>query len=341
MFSLKNDYSEGAHINILNALVENNLKQMDGYGEDEVCNRAKALIKEKIGNKDASIYFLSGGTQTNLIFISSVLRPYQAAIAVDTGHILVHETGAIEATGHKTVAVPSKDGKLTVEGIEEVLRIHTDCHMVMPKLVYISNATEVGTVYNKAELTKLSVFCREKGLYLYMDGARLGSALCSEECDLTLEDIAKLCDAFYIGATKNGGLLGEALIICNKALDVDTSYSIKQKGGLMAKGMLLGVQFEELFKGDLYFELAAHANKMADILRTGIEEAGFEFLLPTTTNQIFPIFPNAIIDKLGEEVISSHWSVVDKENSCIRLVTSWATKEENVRKFVEILNRIK
>lgn len=340
MYSFKNDYSEGAHKNILNAIANNNFIQMDGYGEDIHCLKAAEIIREKIGESASGIYFLVGGTQTNLTFISSVLRPYQAVISPSSGHILVHETGAIEATGHKIISMPSEDGKLTVTMIQETLEFHTDCHMVMPKLVYISNSTEVGTIYKKAELTEISNYCRKNDLFLYMDGARLGAALCSEDNDLTLKDISNLCDAFYIGGTKNGALLGEALVIINKNLDRDFTYSMKQKGALMAKGMVIGVQFEELFKNDLYFELANHANSMAMLLKKGIKELGYNFLLETTTNQIFPIFPNEIIEKLHENFNFYVWSSTDEKNSSVRLVTSWATKEENILEFLEKLKNI-
>lgn len=337
MYSFKNDYSEGAHPRILQALVESNLVQAEGYGEDEYTLEAIELIKRRIGCDDIDIHLFSGGTQTNLTAISAFLRPYEAAISAETGHIFVHETGAIEATGHKVISLKTDNGKLTPEHIKPALSFHTDEHMVKPKLVYISNSTEIGTVYCKDELERLSRFCRENGLLLFIDGARLGSALCSDGSDLELSDLRKLTDAFYIGGTKNGALLGEALVICNDALKENFRFHIKQKGALLAKGRLLGIQFLELFKGDLFFELAAHANRMAGILKKGIQKAGYGFLTDSPSNQIFPILPNAVIAKLEKEFAFYIWSKVDDENSAIRLVTSWATQEEAVNRFIDTL----
>lgn len=340
MYSFTNDYSEGAHENILKALVDTNMEQTTGYGEDIYSERAKDLIKEKINNQDVDIHFVSGGTQANLICISAFLRSHEAALCADTGHINVHETGAIESSGHKVVFKNVSDGKLTKEDIAEVLEIHSDEHMVKPKLVYISNSTEIGTLYNKQELTELSKFCRANDLILYLDGARIGSALMSKENDLTLEDIANLCDAFYIGATKNGGLLGEAIVLCNDKLKSDFRYSIKQKGALLAKGKVLGIQFLELFKEDLFFDLAKHANKMADELSKGIKEAGYNFKIESSTNQIFPIFPNEIIEKLQQEYSFMIWEKYDEKSSVVRLVTSWATDEEKVLEFIKCIKSL-
>lgn len=334
MYSFKNDYSEGAHPRILNALVESNYEQVDGYGLDIYTLKAIELIKEKIGINNIDVHLFSGGTQTNLTAISAFLRPHEAAIAAITGHILVHETGAIEATGHKVISIETEDGKLTPSHIKTALIAHTDEHMVKPKLVYISNSTEVGSIYKKDELESISKFCRENNLYLYMDGARLGSALCSEENDLTLSDLGKLLDAFYIGGTKNGALIGEAMVICRDSLKEDFRYHIKQKGGLLAKGRLLGIQFLELFRDDLYFELAEHANKMAGLLSDEISKQGFGFLTHSTSNQIFPILPNRVIDLLQEKYSFYIWQKVDDKSSAIRLVTSWATKEEAVKSFI-------
>lgn len=337
MYSFKNDYSEGAHPRILSALMESNLEQVDGYGEDKYTQDAIELLKDKIGCKNVDIHLFPGGTQTNLTAISAFLRPHEAAIAANTGHILVHETGAIEATGHKIISIESNDGKLYPEGIKTALEGHTDEHMVKPKLVYISNSTEIGSIYRKEELEQLSSFCRENNLFLYIDGARLGSALCSEESDLELTDLAQLADAFYIGGTKNGALIGEALVICKNSLKEDFRFHIKQKGALLAKGKLLGIQFLELFRDNLYFELAKHANDMAKIIRKGIFEAGYSFLTNSTSNQIFPILPNYIIERLQENYSFYVWQKIDDDNSAIRLVTSWATKEEMVLEFVREL----
>ena len=335
MYSFKNDYSEGAHIRILNTLVETNLQQAEGYGEDFYTQNAIELLKQRIGRDDIDIHFLSGGTQTNLIAISAFLRPHEAAIAANTGHILVHETGAIEATGHKIISMEVDDGKLNSLHIKAALDSHTDEHMVKPKLVYISNPTEIGSIYKKEELEEISTFCKENNLILFMDGARLGSALSSEENDLELSDLGKLVDAFYIGGTKNGALLGEALVICRDSLKEDFRFNMKQKGALLAKGRLIGIQFLELFKDNLYFDLAKHANKTAGILRDGISKLGFKFLVHSPSNQIFPILPNWLISELQQKYLFYVWSKVDDDNSSIRLVTSWATKEEAVSKFIE------
>ena len=296
LYSFKNDYAEGAHPRKLQALIDSNFEQEDGYGGDRFTQKAIETLKDKMGRSDVDIHLLSGGTQTNLTAISAFLRPHEAAIAANTGHILTHETGAIEATGHKIISVETEDGKLNPSHIKAVLDLHTDEHMVKPKLVYISNTTEIGSIYNKSELLDLREFCQENNLILYMDGARLGSALTSYDNDLKLSDIPTLVDAFYIGGTKNGALLGEALVICKDSLKVDFRFHLKQKGGLLAKGRLLGIQFYELFKDDLFFELAQHANKMATVLREECSGANFSFLSHSPSNQIFPIIPVFLIN---------------------------------------------
>ncbi|RYL93465.1 threonine aldolase [Sporolactobacillus sp. THM7-4] len=339
MYSFKNDYSEGAHPRILEALMRTNLEQEEGYGEDKYSLQAIDLLKKKIGRADVDIHLLSGGTQTNLTAISSFLRPHEAAIAATTGHIATHETGAIEATGHKVVTVETPDGKLTPSHIQAVLEGHPDEHMVKPELVYISDSTEIGSVYSKSELEQLSNFCIGNDLILYMDGARLGSALCSKENDLELTDIPKFVDAFYIGGTKNGALIGEALVICRDSLKEDFRYMMKQKGALLAKGRLIGIQFLELFRDNLFFELAEHANNMAGMLTTAFTEAGFEFLTHSPSNQIFPILPNSLIDELSSNYSFYVWAKTDAGHSAIRLVTSWATKEEQVLAFIEDMKK--
>ncbi|MEG2288466.1 MAG: low specificity L-threonine aldolase [Clostridium sp.] len=334
MYSFKNDYSEGAHPRILNALIESNLEQTDGYGDDCYTENAIKFIKEKIKREDVDVHLFVGGTQTNLTSISAFLRPHEAVIAPCSGHVLVHETGAIEATGHKVISVEVKDGKLTAEHIKTVVDGHTDEHMVKPKLVYISNPTEIGTIYKKRELEEINKVCRKNNLFLYVDGARLGSALCSKENDIKIHELAELVDAFYIGGTKGGALMGEALVICRDSLKGEFRYHIKQKGGLFAKGRILGVQFMELFKDDLYFELAHHANDMADILKEGITKAGYKFMIDSPTNQIFPILPNDLIKKLEEKYLFYVWEKINSDNSAIRLVTSWATNKDMVLEFI-------
>jgi len=341
MYSFKNDYSEGAHLSILKALMESNMEQTDGYGEDKYSLEAIKLLKGKLKSNDVDIHMLCGGTQTNLTAISAFLRSHEAVISANTGHVLVHETGAIEATGHKVISIEVEDGKLNPSHVKMAIDMHTDEHMVKPKMVYISNPTEIGTIYKKQELKDLSDFCKKNNIILYMDGARLGSALCSKENDIKISDLPNLTDAFYIGGTKNGALMGEALVICNDLLKEDFRYHIKQKGGLLAKGRLLGIQFLELFKENLYFELAKHANGMAEILKLGISNCGYKFLIDSPTNQIFPILPNGTIKVLEEKYSFFIWQKVDNDNSAIRLVTSWATKEDAVKSFIDDLKLIK
>lgn len=335
MYSFKNDYSEGAHPRILNTLLETNFEQLEGYGEDSYTQKTVELLKQRIGREDIDIHLLSGGTQTNLIAISAFLRPHEAVIAANTGHILVHETGAIEATGHKIISLEVDDGKLNYLHIKTALDLHSDEHMVKPKLVYISNPTEIGSIYNKDELKQLSRFCRDNNLLLFMDGARLGSALCSAENNLMLSDLGVLTDAFYIGGTKNGALLGEALVICRDSLKEDFRFHMKQRGALLAKGRILGLQFFELFRDNLYFELAKHANKMAGLFRDEINKIGFNFLIDSPSNQIFPILPNWLIAELQKNYSFYVWSKIDADNSAIRLVTSWTTKESAVLEFID------
>jgi len=334
MYSFKNDYSEGAHPRILQALLDTNLVQDEGYGEDQFSLQAVGLIKERLGRQDVDIHLLPGGTQTNFTAISAFLRPHEAVISASTGHICVHETGAVEATGHKIIAVTEAEGKLTPAGIQEALDFHTDEHMVKPRMAYISNSTEIGTIYTKAELEALKEICQKNKLYLYMDGARLGSALTASGNDLTLRTIAQLVDAFYIGGTKNGALIGEALVICRPELQEDFRFLMKQRGAMLAKGRLIGLQFLELFRDDLFFDLAHHANAMAALLREGLAAAGFDFLTDSPSNQVFPILPNSLIAELEQKYGFYTWSKADNQHSSIRLVTSWATTEESVQAFI-------
>lgn len=337
-FSFKNDYSEGCHPNILEALSRYNFDQQAGYGEDEYSLKAKELIRQKIKNADAGIYFVSGGTQANLIVISSILKPYQCVISASTGHVLNNETGAIEATGHKILSIEKEDGKLNPSDIIPVLESHRNIpHQVMPKMVYISNSTELGTVYTTKELEELSAFCKENKLYLFMDGARMGHGLTSEISDLSLEKVAEFTDVFYLGGTKNGALIGEAIVINNPDLQEDFAFNIKQKGALLAKGRLLGTQFLELMKDDLYFELAKHANQQAMKIKKVLKERGVQFLSDTYTNQIFPILSNNLIRILSERFEFYVWKNIDENFSAIRLITSWNTSDEAVDDFIRII----
>ncbi|HHU56599.1 MAG TPA: aminotransferase class I/II-fold pyridoxal phosphate-dependent enzyme [Acholeplasmataceae bacterium] len=332
MYSFKNDYSELAHESILELLNKYSSEQNSGYGLDSHSEKAKELIK-KYFEKDVAIEFLIGGTSCNKIAISHLLRPYEAVISADTGHINVHEAGAIEATGHKIITVPSKDGKIEVCDIEKAFLSHSGEHMVVPKMVYISNSTELGTIYTKSELEKISKFCKENDLYFYIDGARLGAALTANENDLTLNDISNLCDMFYIGGTKNGALLGEALIICNEKLKKGIRNSIKLNGGMLAKGFLIGIQFEALFTDELFFTLSKKANKMAKLLTDGLKGLGIKIVYPSPTNQQFVEVDNMAINKLREKYQFEVWEK-GNEKSIIRLVTSWATTPEAIKSFI-------
>lgn len=339
-YSFFNDYSEGAHQSILDILTETNLDQEAGYGEDSITAQAKDLIKSAIGISDLDIHFVSGGTQANLIILASLMKPYESVISANSGHINIHEAGAIEATGHKINVVEVKDGKLTVDGIKAMVEFHTDEHMVKPKVVFISNSTELGTIYKKTELQDIFNYCHSHNLYLHLDGARLGSALMSSESDLSLNDLSKLVDVFYIGGTKNGALMGEAIVITNPDLKTNFRYHLKQHGALLAKGRIVSAQFIGLFTNNVYFDLAKHANAMATKLVHGIKEAGFGFLADSSTNQIFPVLPDTLIGKLQEQYGFYIWSRVDENHSAIRLVTSWATKEEKVDEFITDLKQI-
>jgi len=334
MIFFRSDYSQGAHPEVLVALVNTNFEHADGYGKDKFCESAANLIKQQIQNVDADIHFFAGGTPTNFTLIAAALRKHEAVISPKSGHIFMHETGAIEARGHKIITHVTETGKLLPRHIEESLLEHEDEHMVKPKLVYITNSTEIGTIYTKAELTELSKTCRKHGLYLYVDGARLGCALTAKGNDLTLPELASLVDAFYIGGTKNGALLGEALVILNPELKPDFRYIMKQQSGILAKGRIVGVQFEALFKDGLYFKLAEHSNRLADKLREGITAKGYSFLVDSPTNQIFPIMPKKLVEKLEEKYFFFRWKPIDEENICIRLVTSWGLNENGVTSFL-------
>lgn len=338
------DYNEGAHEIIMQKLMETNMEQTPGYGCDVHCENARNLIKEKMQAKDADVHFLVGGTQTNATVIASALRPFQGVIAADTGHINVHETGAIEATGHKVLALDSVDGKISAAQIENAYTSHINDgaaeHTVQPKMVYISQPTELGTMYTLEELTAISKVCRENKLYLFLDGARLGYGLAATGNDVTLSDLAKLCDVFYIGGTKQGLLFGEAVVITNDCLKEDFRYMIKQKGGMLAKGRLLGVQFETAFEDDLYMDMAKHAIELADQLRATLESKNVEFLVKNNTNQIFPILSDDILEKLGKKYCFEYQKRIDDSRSAVRFCTSWATATESVEMLCKDLEDI-
>lgn len=338
MISFKNDYNKLAHPEILKQLMKYNNDYYDGYGLDEHCEKAKQLIQSHF-QRPADIHFLIGGTSANKTVISHCLKPYQAVITVDTGHINVHETGAIEASGHKVLTVKGVNGKITCEEIEEIYLKHVDEHMVYPKMVYLSNATELGTIYTKAELTKISNLCHRLNLFLYLDGARLGVALTAKHNDLSLNDIAELTDVFYIGGTKNGALLGEAVIITNEMIKPNFRYSLKQNGGMLAKGFLIGLQFETLFTDDLFFRLGEDANQKAQTLIKGLKKINIPFEYNSDTNQQFIRLPNDVIDELAKKFAFEVWDRSEK-TSVIRLVTSWATTNDEVNSFLHDLETL-
>jgi threonine aldolase len=342
MFSFLDDYSEGAHPDILQALADSNLTQESPYGTDSHSQDAVLRIKEHLGTGfQGSIHFVASGTMANIISISSCLRPHEAVIAVDTGHIVVREAGAIEATGHKLITVPPVNGKLTPDAIEGALASNAHFpHMAKPRLIYLSNASETGTIYTLAELRAISTLAKKRGLLVFLDGARLGAALASSKNDVNLEDIASLVDLFWIGGTKVGALLGEAIVVNNPMLAEDFAFHIKQRGGMLAKGRLLGIQFQQLFgPKPLFTSLASHANVMAAKLASGILATGYQLSADTETNQLFPILPNGVIAALQAHFSFYVWSKFDEDSSIVRLVTSWATEEQHVNAFLRHLEQ--
>ena len=336
------DYLEGAHPKILEKLQETNFVQTLGYGEDEYCERARAMIREKCGAEDAYVQFLVGGTQTNTTVIASILRPYQGVLCANTGHINAHETGAIESTGHKVLALPSEDGKITAAQVQEAYDAHwadgSHEHIVQPGMVYISHPTENGTLYTKEELKALYETCQKLELPLFLDGARLGYGLMSKGTDLTWQDIAAFTDVFYIGGTKVGALFGEAVVITNASLTKDFRYMIKQRGGMLAKGRLLGIQFETLLSDGLYEEIAGKAVEQAMRLKEAFLDKGYPLLYDSYTNQQFPILPNSHLKQLEEKYSFELWTAMDEEYSAVRFCTSWETRDEDIDALIEDLS---
>lgn len=338
MISFLNDYSQTAHDKVLSRLIEAGTRSYPGYGLDERSLRAARLIKKLI-KQDADIHFMPGGTSCNKTVIAHALKPFEAVIAVKSGHINVHETGAVEASGHKILQIEGRDGKATPGEIIKILETHNNEHMVVPKMVYISNSTETGTIYAKAELEEIAKLCRENGMFLFLDGARLGAALTAAKNDLTLADIALLTDAFYIGGTKNGAMLGEAVVITNDKLKAGFRHSMKLNGAMLAKGFVVGIQFEALFEDGLFFRLAEKANQAAMKLRDGLLNRGIKFRYPVETNQIFVAFPAHIVDSLSRKYLFEIWEEV-KDGAVIRLVTSWATKTNEIDAFLTDLDTV-
>lgn len=341
MLYFQNDYHAGCHPEILQRLTQLQQGDFPGYGQDELCGKAADTIRRLCGREDLAVHFLVGGTQTNLTVIAAALRPYQAVIAAECGHIHVHETGAVEATGHKVLALPSQDGKVMAAQVEQVAKNHQSqedrAHEVQPKMVYISYPTELGTLYTRQELEALHRVCRQYGLYLFLDGARLGYGLTAKDCDVPLQDLARLCDVFYIGGTKVGAMFGEAVVIANPEIAGDFRYMIKRQGGMLAKGWLLGLQFEALLEDGLYFRIAQKANDQADHIRKTLEDGGIPMLVPGSTNQIFPILSDSALKNLSQKVLYTDMGPVDETHRAIRLCTSWSTGDEEVAELCRLL----
>ena len=340
MLSFRNDYSEGAHPQVLQALSETNLNQYPGYGADQICRQAADTIRSLCAAPQAQVHFLMGGTQANKTAIGAFLRPYEAVLAAHTGHICVHETGAIEHNGHKILSIPTRDGKLTPALLLPEIRRHCDEHMVLPRLVYLSNTTEIGTVYSKGELEALHEFCQAHDLLLYCDGARLASAMTIDGADTAFADYARLCDAFTIGGTKNGLLFGEAMVLTNPALFPHFRFAMKQQGAVLAKGWLLGLQFQTILAQGLYLPIARHANEMAALLRRGLEALQVPFLSSSPSNQLFPILPAAAAEKLAAGCAFEIQKEMENGSVAIRFVTSWATKEEDITALLALLKEV-
>ena len=341
MLYFESDYNNGAHNEVLKRLIETNDELLSGYGADKYCESAKEKIKRACGRDDAQVFLTVGGTQTNKIVISSLLKSYEGVISADTGHITGHEAGAIENAGHKVLTIRNSDGKIKAETLKKYM---TDFyaergyeHSVFPGMVYISHPTEYGTLYSYDELERLSAVCKEYDLPLYLDGARLGYALVSGGTDVTLEDIANLCDVFYIGGTKVGALCGEAVVFTHGNAPKQFFTLIKQNGALLAKGRVLGVQFDALFTDDLYFKISRHAIEKADKMRKAFSEKGYKIFIETVTNQIFVVMENAEVNELSRSVVFNTWGKYDENHTVVRFVSSWATKDEDVERLIKLL----
>lgn len=343
MFHFECDYAGGATEKVLKALCNTNGEQTAGYGEDPHCERARSLIREKCRADNAAVHFVMGGTQANLTVIASALRPYEGVLCADTGHINAHETGAVEATGHKVLPLAQRYGKITAAQVRQAVLQHRDDatheHMVRPGMVYLSHPTELGTLYTREELEAISAACREHGILLFVDGARLGYGLAAEPgVDLPL--LARLCDAFTIGGTKVGLLFGEAIVLTNKTLMDCFRYHIKQRGGMLAKGRLLGVQYEALMEGEDYVESSARANSLAQEIKRALVEKGCPLLCDTPSNQIFPVLPNGALESLKDRFCFSFWEAVDENHSAVRICTSVLTRREEVDALLKEISRL-
>lgn len=337
MLNFRNDYSAGAHPAVLEALCRTNLELTPGYGTDVYCRQAADLIRELCRAPESDIHFFMGGTQVNKTALAAFLRPYEAVIAPASAHICVHESGAIEQDGHKVLHLPAPDGKLTAEAVRAAVSAHSGEHMVLPRLVYLSNTTELGTVYTRSELAALRAVCNENDLYLYCDGARLGCAMDAGGTDFA--DYAALCDAFTIGGTKNGLLFGEALVITNPALQPGFRHCMKQQGAILAKGRLLGVQFGAILRDGLYLSLAARSNALARRLTEGLKALGIPLLVDSPSNQVFPLLPTEALQPLAELAAFEVQQLSDDGRTCVRFVTGWNSTEEEVDALLELLEQ--
>ncbi|MDD3340520.1 MAG: beta-eliminating lyase-related protein [Lachnospiraceae bacterium] len=341
MLSFESDYIEGAHPEVLQKLVETNLEKLSGYGCDRYCESAKEKIRQACECPKAQVQLLVGGTQTNAIVIGSMLRNFEGVMAAETGHVSLHEAGAIENTGHKVLQIPGHDGKMDAGELRVYLESfygdENHEHMVFPGMVYISHPTEYGTLYTKQELSVLSGICREYKIPLFLDGARLGYGLMSYETDVTLPDMAKYCDVFYIGGTKVGALCGEAVVFTKQNMPEHFVTTVKQRGALLAKGRLLGVQFDALFTDNLYLRISRHAIDMAEVLKRAFREKGYSFHIDSPTNQQFVVLENKNMERLKELVGFCFWEKVDEEHTAVRFATSWGTRQEDIEKLREIL----
>lgn len=341
MLSFVNDYSEGAHPAVLQRLIDTNLEQLPGYGQDRYCKSAAEKIANACSCPQAQVYFMTGGTQTNQVIISSILKPFQGVIAATSGHVNVHEAGAIEAIGHKVLTVQGDNGKIPAEGLEAYLEgFYADENheqMVFPGMVYISHPTEYGTLYTRQELQDLSSLCHRFGIPLYMDGARLGYGLVAPGTDVDLNDIAELCDIFYIGGTKVGALCGEAVVFPKADPPEHLTTIIKRRGALLAKGRLLGVQFDALFTNDLYRRISRNAIETAGMIKKALREKGYQLYMDSPTNQTFILVDTRKMEDLSREVAFDFWERRDPDHTVIRLATSWATSKEDTEALIKLL----
>ena len=341
MLYFANDYTEGACKEILDAFIRTNDEKLPGYGTDKYTLSAEEKIKKACKNKNVDVYLLTGGTQTNAVVIDALLESYEGVVSPETGHINVHESGAIEFTGHKVLRLPQHEGKINSgelrEYIETFYNDQNHKHMVYPGMVYISHPTEYGTLYTKEDLMKISEVCKDYKIPLFVDGARLGYGLMSKNTDVTLELLCELCDVFYIGGTKIGALSGEAIVFTHNNAPKNFVTFIKQHGALLAKGRLLGVQFDTLFTDDLYFRISRHAIEMSEILKSELQEKGYRFYFESPTNQQFIIVENSKMEELSKRVVFSFWEKYDENHTVIRFATSWATKREDVEKLMDLL----